>query len=112
MGGPPGRRSPAVASVCTGVRKFPDGGVYEGGWVEDQMSGEGKYLYPNGDIYVGGFLAGKKHGKARALLLAPAAPAPTAAPEPPLTAACPIFRARSTTRRLRAITWESGRKGT
>ena len=47
-----------------GKMVYPNGDIYEGEWVENDMQGEGTYTYKKtGDIFVGSWFAGKKHGK-------------------------------------------------
>ena len=43
---------------------FPNGDIYHGQWTENQMHGEGTYVYKaSGDIYSGSFENGRKHGE-------------------------------------------------
>lgn len=41
------------------------GDIYEGGFVNDQMAGNGKMTYANGDIYEGGMAESKKQGQGK-----------------------------------------------
>lgn len=46
-----------------GVMKFSaTGDVYEGYFSNDQLTGNGKFIYANGDLYEGSVLDSKKHG--------------------------------------------------
>jgi len=42
---------------------FPDGSIYEGGWVDDQEHGRGTLYLSNGDVYDGQWEHGVKHGQ-------------------------------------------------
>ena len=41
----------------------PDGAVYDGAFVQGEMTGSGTYMYPNGESYEGEWLDGKRNGK-------------------------------------------------
>ena len=43
-------------------RVMADGFVYEGGWDDGEIDGEGVATYANGDIYGGTFVNGKRQG--------------------------------------------------
>lgn len=42
---------------------YPDGGVYDGHWEDNDKNGVGIYTYPNGDTYEGEWKDDQKHGK-------------------------------------------------
>jgi hypothetical protein len=44
---------------------LPDGSVFEGDFVEGEMTGHGKRVYPNGASYEGDFFRGEQHGKGK-----------------------------------------------
>ena len=48
-----------------GSQEWPDGAKYTGGWHEDQVQGEGKFLYANQDEYEGEFFADRANGFGR-----------------------------------------------
>ena len=43
-------------------RRYPNGDVYQGDYLNDERHGKGYYQYANGDAYEGGFIKGKLHG--------------------------------------------------
>jgi len=44
---------------------YPDGGQYEGGWVNGMQQGFGRRDYPNGDWYEGQWEQGQRDGTGR-----------------------------------------------
>ena len=44
---------------------YASGDVYEGGWVDDKRSGQGKYSYTSGACYEGEYKAGLCHGRGK-----------------------------------------------
>ena len=46
-----------------GKYTMPDGFIYEGTWLDDQIQGAGVARYPTGQIYEGQFKQGVPHGK-------------------------------------------------
>jgi hypothetical protein len=45
--------------------EYPNGDVYDGGYVEGKQHGIGKATYANGYVYQGGWLQGKQHGQGK-----------------------------------------------
>lgn len=43
--------------------KFTNGDIYEGSFIDNKQSGEGKYTWKNGDQYIGGFFANNREGQ-------------------------------------------------
>ena len=42
--------------------RWADGGHYEGGFVQDRMSGQGTCTFKNGDVYIGSWKDDLRHG--------------------------------------------------
>ena len=48
-----------------GVRWWVSGNRYEGGWLDDQMEGTGKFIGADGSIYTGPFRKNQKSGRGK-----------------------------------------------
>ena len=46
-----------------GTLRMPDGLVYVGQWLDNQINGSGQLTQPNGDVYEGNFVRGKRQGE-------------------------------------------------
>lgn len=51
-----------VGNCCACGKPDHQTRVLAGDYVDDQMEGQGRYVYGNGDMYQGQFAAGKRHG--------------------------------------------------
>ena len=45
-----------------GIQVWPDGAKYEGLWLENKASGNGRFEHINGDVYDGDWLDDKANG--------------------------------------------------
>ncbi len=53
----------SLSEKVKGVFTTARGDVYEGDFINGQMTGQGRWKYANGNTYEGGVIDGKKHGK-------------------------------------------------
>lgn len=52
--------------LCTAAGKYQEGDYsYEGEWDNDEMHGQGKFVYASGAVYEGGWSHNKYHGKGK-----------------------------------------------
>ena len=58
---------PDLDNMWHGKGKFtcPDGGVYEGDYVDGKKHGKGKFTRPDGCVYVGDYVDGKRSSLGR-----------------------------------------------
>lgn len=49
-------------NIISGVMSYPDGSVYEGGWVDGKRHGQGICTFADGSHYEGDFAEGEFHG--------------------------------------------------
>ena len=45
--------------------RYPNGEIYEGAWVREQMQGQGNYTYEDGSQYIGSWHMNQRHGKGK-----------------------------------------------